>query len=183
MRSRFDLRLSWAAAAILAAAAFVWPLRATPSRRGLGSQTGWARPLAEVPAGLRASLGDQGRSMDLVSVIAADIDADGDLDIVASDSKLDLFVWVNDGDGHLSQQQVRRRTSVAPEPAPPTLEQHAGAGGVSLQNEPPTVHVDMRASFEGCAPEAFSPRPAARALVASSISTRVPRAPPATLPI
>lgn len=40
----------------------------------------------------------------LLSVIADDIDADGDLDLVANDGSLDLIVWINDGTGHLSRQ-------------------------------------------------------------------------------
>src|SRR5262245_60372818 len=32
-----------------------------------------------------------------VAIVAADIDADGDLDVVASDSSLQLHIWVNDG--------------------------------------------------------------------------------------
>jgi hypothetical protein len=43
----------------------------------------------------------------LVSMIAEDIDADGDLDVVANDGSLNLIVWTNDGSGRLSRQHSR----------------------------------------------------------------------------
>ncbi len=45
----------------------------------------------------------------LTSIVVADIDRDGDVDVVATDDALHLFVWINDGAGHLTQQR----------PAPP----------------------------------------------------------------
>jgi hypothetical protein len=44
----------------------------------------------------------------LVALVASDIDADGDLDLVASDGSLDLLVWINDGAGHLTRQYGKR---------------------------------------------------------------------------
>jgi hypothetical protein len=39
----------------------------------------------------------------VVAAALADIDADGDLDLVASDGTLDLLVWSNDGSGHFTR--------------------------------------------------------------------------------
>ena len=43
-------------------------------------------------------------------MIAEDIDADGDLDVVANDGSLDLIVWTNDGSGRL-EPPARATTS------------------------------------------------------------------------
>lgn len=40
----------------------------------------------------------------LVALVASDIDADGDLDLVANDGSLNLIVWINDGTGHLARR-------------------------------------------------------------------------------
>jgi hypothetical protein len=52
----------------------------------------------------------------LVSMTADDIDADGDLDVVANDGSLDLIVWINDGTGRLN-----RRGGQKPSGRPQTL--------------------------------------------------------------
>jgi hypothetical protein len=44
----------------------------------------------------------------LVALVASDIDADGDLDLIASDGSLDLLVWINDGAGHLTRRYAQR---------------------------------------------------------------------------
>jgi len=134
------------------------------------------RTASNLPPALEASLSGQG--LDLVSVIAADIDADGDLDVVASDSKLELIVWVNDGTGHLTRREAARATRWRPEPADPTLHERPGAINVSLQNEPPTVGVDNRLEFGTLAPARVASRRAPRALATAALSTRVPRSPP-----
>jgi len=44
----------------------------------------------------------------VVAAAMADIDADGDLDLVASDGSLDLLVWSNDGTGHFTRKYPAR---------------------------------------------------------------------------
>ena len=44
----------------------------------------------------------------LVALVASDIDADGDLDLVANDGSLDLLVWINDGTQYLQRRLARR---------------------------------------------------------------------------
>src|ERR1700736_2337790 len=51
----------------------------------------------------------------LVSMVTNDIDADGDLDVVANDGSLDLIVWINDGTGHLTRRKTRQASDVRPE--------------------------------------------------------------------
>jgi hypothetical protein len=52
--------------------------------------------VAQVEPGLR-----------LVALVGSDLDADGDLDLVANDGSLDLLVWINDGTGHLTRRYPR----------------------------------------------------------------------------
>ena len=56
---------------------------------------------ATLPAALQAPVVPP--SLQLVSMVAHDVDADGDLDVVASDGSLDLIVWINDGTGQLTR--------------------------------------------------------------------------------
>src|SRR5438128_2086329 len=51
-------------------------------------------PNRRLPASIAALELTAGRL--LTAIVGADIDADGDLDVVASDSALELHVWVND---------------------------------------------------------------------------------------
>jgi hypothetical protein len=55
----------------------------------------------------------------LVSMIAEDIDADGD--VVANDGSLTLIVWTNDGSGRLSPRQSRDVAGLQSEPAAPAV--------------------------------------------------------------
>ncbi len=57
----------------------------------------------QVPVGLDTSARDS--SEPLISVVVADIDRDGDADVIATDAALHLFVWLNDGTGRFTQQQ------------------------------------------------------------------------------
>jgi len=57
------------------------------------------RPLPETPLQLPGV--EPGTKV--VAAALADIDADGDLDLVASDGTLDLLVWSNDGSGHFTR--------------------------------------------------------------------------------
>jgi len=60
-----------------------------------------------------------------VAVVAADIDADGDIDVVATDGSLNLLVWINDGTGRFTRKR----------PAP--IQRHADAPGPSADNRAP----------------------------------------------
>jgi len=113
------------------------------------------------------------------SVVAADIDRDGDIDVVATTDD-SLTVWVNDGDGHLTAQ---------PAPQGPALEGRAPAStwrDHETSSEPttydgstPTVVLVVQAH----APPAGAGRRALRldtfALPSDRTRLSVPRAPPA----
>jgi hypothetical protein len=51
----------------------------------------------------------------LVAMVANDIDADGDLDVIANDGSLQLVVWINDGTGHLVRREARRTSGLRPD--------------------------------------------------------------------
>jgi hypothetical protein len=51
----------------------------------------------------------------LVAMVAHDIDADGDLDVVANDGSMHLVVWINDGTGHLARREARRTSDLRPD--------------------------------------------------------------------
>jgi len=133
-------------------------------------------PPSELPSALQASLSDQ--PVTLVSAVAADIDADGDLDVIGSDDHLALIVLLNDGYGHLSRRVAHRPSTWRTEPADPALHDRGDAPGVSVQNEPPTVGLDTARTFDLRDAVTFAPRGRQQAESAAPISTRVPRAPP-----
>src|SRR4051794_4555251 len=56
-------------------------------------------PVPAFPAGLKAPQLES--SDELRSLVAADVDRDGDVDVVGLDESLDLVVWLNDGSGQL----------------------------------------------------------------------------------
>ncbi len=63
--------------------------------------------IAALPAGLMLPSVDA--SAQVARLLTADIDADGDLDVVATgDHGLELSVWVNDGTGHLTRKRPSR---------------------------------------------------------------------------
>jgi hypothetical protein len=73
----------------------------------------------------------------VVSVVAADIDGDGDLDVVANDGSLDLLVWVNDGTGHLTRKSAGHSRSWRTAPPAPHLGDRAATAIVVTVTDPP----------------------------------------------
>jgi hypothetical protein len=107
-----------------------------------------ARPAAaanrDLPPGIATSLRDAGRP--LVTVVAADIDADGDIDVVASDGSLDLLVWVNDGTGQFTRkrpQPVRKRHTESPA----GVDEQAPFSDVYTASDSPSIDASTRPSF------------------------------------
>ena len=113
-----------------------------------------------------------------VSMVVEDIDADGDLDVVANDGSLDLIVWTNDGSGRLSRQQGRDGPDLRSEPAAPGLADQPAV--------PDTIVPPLFASLE-VNPRILAVTPdqsplwwdrSAGALLPAFVSTRTPRGPP-----
>jgi hypothetical protein len=114
----------------------------------------------------------------LTAIVAADIDADGDLDLVASDSALELHVWVNDGAGHFTRRDPIQSTSWHPLPAAPTVDGRAVSIESFTQSNPPSVSADWRLIAWSLDASAFSLTRLAAAPSTDHRSTRVARAPP-----
>jgi hypothetical protein len=114
----------------------------------------------------------------LVSMIAEDIDADGDLDVVASDESLGLAVWINDGSGRLTRQHGREQTGWRSDPPAPGFADRPSAFEsivpipfFSLQVSPQTFWIAPGPSRRCCDSPADALRP-------SFVSTRTSRGPP-----
>ncbi len=129
-----------------------------------------------LPAGL--SLPPVEARQRVVGVVAADIDDDGDLDVVVNDGSLDLAVWVNDGTGHLTRKRAARPTGWRMEPPLPSLHDSPLGAAASVLNDAPPIGADVRAHvFE--LPRSQLPLPLASGLHARfPFRVSVPRAPP-----
>src|SRR5262245_6434863 len=172
----------WLARLAVVAAALAVTSPSIPANARALASTGVLAPIhlpSQLPSALQASLSQQ--PVTLVSAVAADIDADGDLDIVGSDDQLALIVLVNDGQGHLSRRAPPRPGSWQPEPADPAVNDHGRAPHASVENDPPTARVDLAPAFGVRNPATFAPRGARPAVRPSAIDARASRAPPAAL--
>lgn len=114
----------------------------------------------------------------LVSMVAADIDADGDLDVVANDGSLDLIVWTNDGTGRLSRRQGREGAGLRSEPVAPGLADQPAVLDTIVP--PPVAPLEANRRLLAATPDQ-SPLWWDRsrgALLPAFVSTRSPRGPP-----
>jgi len=72
--------------------------------------------------------------------LTADIDRDGDLDVVASTDR-GFLVWVNDGNGRLTSKKPEHRPIVDGCPPDDTWEHGSACDEQTIQNEPPSSKV------------------------------------------
>jgi len=114
----------------------------------------------------------------LLSVTAADIDADGDLDVVGSDGSLDLIVWANDGTGHLTRRYPKRSSPGGWSPAGETVDGQPMTSIVLAQLGALSLDLSARTSSSISTPSQWRAPPATSSLQPQSASTRTPRAPP-----
>jgi len=128
-----------------------------------------SRPLASVPG-----IEEGG----FVAVIAVDIDADGDLDVVASDRTLQLHVWVNDGAGHFTRREPTRSTTWHATPTAPGLDDHRVSFQVFTPVHPQSLDIDHRRATLVVPAKASLHCTIVRLIATSIESTRSPRAPP-----
>ena len=145
---------------------------------------------ASVPAGARVGID---RTIDLEAfqrivtrsyhvtfrrIVAADIDRDGDLDVVASTDG-GFVVWLNDGNGHLTSQSPTRASTLDGSPMATTWSDGDRRREESIQNDLPSprlagvyAHAPPQAAVEYRVPSATWLR------LESAFGCRVPRAPP-----
>ena len=118
--------------AIAVAGLLLLPLAQAPERDA-ASAVALTRSTHVAAAGLTPGLvlppADNG--VRVFAVVMADIDADGDLDVVGGGEGLDLFVWVNDGAGHLTRQQPQRSSGWRSADPGPAFDDHRAASGTA----------------------------------------------------
>ena len=99
------------------------------------------RPAAkQLPEGFVLPASDV--NLNVASLVAADLDADGDLDIVAADSSsgfLNIVVWVNDGAGKLTRKSPRHTGNFGSEPLAPSVDQEETTLVLSIQPNAPAI--------------------------------------------
>ncbi|HEX4346279.1 MAG TPA: VCBS repeat-containing protein, partial [Vicinamibacterales bacterium] len=69
----------------------------------------------------------------LTTVVTTDLDSDGDLDVVASDGATHLFVWINDGAGHLTRKAPLPEKDEQPTTSTPSVNERPATALVSIQ--------------------------------------------------
>ena len=114
----------------------------------------------------------------LVSMIADDIDADGDLVVVANDGSPKLIVWINDGTGRLNRQDEHKSSGWPEKMSGPGLSDRP-VGSQTAAQVPSSVLqtvalIASRRTDESRSRRTGSPDP----LLAAFVSARSPRGPP-----
>ena len=95
---------------------------------------GGSRAVA-LPLGFEAAI-DRATSDQFVSVVAGDVDRDGDIDVIASVGSLDLIVWKNDGAGHFTRQPASsHRVAFQMQPPAPSADGGSPASDEWIQND------------------------------------------------
>ena len=108
-------------------------LQPHPAAPLLSPDPGVDRAVA-LPDGFAAAV-DRATSAQFVSVVADDVDQDGDLDVVASVGSLDLLVWQNDGAGHFTRLSSSQRRAFQTQPPPPAVDGDSIASNEWIQND------------------------------------------------
>ena len=123
----------------------------------------------------RVAPSDAGR---LVAVVAADVDADGDLDVIGTDAALQLHVWINDGAGHFTRRNPIPSNAWGSVPGAPSVDHQSVAPQTFTRIAPPSFAADCRCT--GCALAPGATAAVVRIAAESAVdgSTRTPRAPP-----
>src|SRR2546427_4114912 len=177
-RRRVSTRALLAMTALVSAAAIALPVSFAPALQRADFSVGRTSSSNPLPSALRAALAE--RDTQLVAIVATDIDADGDLDVVASDSTLQLHVWVNDGAGHLQRKRPARSSSLQPEPPGPTLTHGAPLSPVPTQKDPRALRASTEVHPTALAAMRGTPPASSDAVLPATRAAHTPRAPPAS---
>jgi VCBS repeat protein len=127
-----------------------------------------------LPAGVRPTDPDA----DLVAVVATDIDTDGDLDIVATDSDLRLYVWINDGAGHFTRREPSRLPTLRDDPAPRVEDRRTTVEALT-QSDPPSVDPGAAIDIVPTAVSSYTALAGCESAAGTDLTGASPRAPPA----
>jgi len=133
MKTRWLGVTTWVVAIVLVALAAM-RLPSTPAHPSR-AHSSVDLPLArQLPRGFTLPSADV--NLLVSSLITADLDADGDLDIVAADSSnggIGIVVWVNDGAGRLTRKAPAPKGNLASEPAAPSIDERQTTVMASVQ--------------------------------------------------
>ena len=128
-----------AMAATVASSVWLQSSIAHPSRLHVYRSAG--SPLSgQLPQGFTLPSGDA--DLKVSSLITTDLDADGDLDIVAADRSsgaLGIVAWVNDGAGRLTRKAPAPAGHLASEPAAPGIDEHQATVMASVRPNGPAI--------------------------------------------
>ena len=113
MRSRMFVKRAMAFCTAIAAVGFAAGTRAQSAER-IGFEPFQASGMTRIVIPSAFELPSSDAGLHLATVVTTDFDSDGDLDVVASDGATHLFVWINDGAGHLTRRARRVRQSDMP---------------------------------------------------------------------
>lgn len=142
----------------------------------LAAATPAAAAPSQLPPNINQSLRDAGRP--LLAVVAADIDADGDIDLVATDGSLDLLVWVNDGTGQFTRKRPAPTRDGRTEAPGPGVGNREPFGNDYISGDPPSVDADVRCALAAPSVIAARTEPTRARGRDRAHSTPSPRGPP-----
>jgi len=172
-------RLSLAGIALLALVATLVVDARMPQATRAMSLAGWSQPRAaakQLPAGFILPSSDV--DLKVSSLVAADLDADGDLDIVAAaNGSPDIVVWVNDGEGRLTRKLPERPKTLGSEPPAPSVDQGSTTIAASIQSDSPAVQT-ICANAWLTLPEQRCRLPLAVSALSVTLATLRSRSPP-----
>jgi hypothetical protein len=132
----------------------------------------------QLPAGFVLPSSDV--DLKVSSLVAADLDADGDLDIVAAaapNGSLGIVVWVNDGDGRLTRKPPSAPKTLSAEPPAPSVDRQSSTVVALVQTGSPALHAGCVNAWITLAAERCR-MPRSAAAISSVLPTLRPRAPP-----
>jgi hypothetical protein len=133
----------------------------------------------QLPAGFVLPSADA--DLKVSSLVAADLDADGDLDIVAAASAngpLGIVVWLNEGDGRLTRKRPDQPHSLGVEPPTPSVERHDSTVGASIQTDSPAEQSAAAGAWL-VLPKHCCRMPLDASPISAAVATLRSRAPPA----
>jgi hypothetical protein len=132
----------------------------------------------QLPAGLVLPSSDA--DLKISSLVAADLDADGDLDIIAADpanGSVDILVWVNEGDGRLTRKRPAQPKTLGAEPGDPSVDQPQTIVIAAFQPDSPAVQT-ICANAWLVLPEQPCRLPRSPSAISATIAARRSRSPP-----
>jgi hypothetical protein len=166
-------------AALVACGASGW-LRADLRAGGAAPRT--SSPVVAVPAPVESLPLNLAPPLEpgtrLVALVASDIDADGDLDLVANDGSLDLLVWINDGTGHLTRRYAQQHRGWRDDA--PGANGNGQPSPVSAVGSSSASVAPARLQISGAGPRASRPVYESVALSSWFARSQHPRAPPSS---